>query len=103
MRAIRAQAASEREKLEDDLSEATAEEGIDGLVGAVPAVELDEHGRRDPDRSVAAVGTSHGGAHALMAVGVLPGTRQCRNGLRVQDQDGHASSICSMSPSGRGP
>lgn len=49
-----------------DLSEASGEHPVDRLVGAVAAVQLEEHRRRDANRRVAPVGAPHRCLHPLM-------------------------------------
>src|SRR5690606_8714104 len=73
------------------------------LVVTVTAVQLDEHGRGDAHRRVAAVRALQGGADAPVPHGVLAGTGERGDGFAVEDQDGHRPSTGSTSSDGTAP
>ena len=50
----------------DNLREAPTQDGVDRLVDATTPVELNEHHRRNPDRRVQPVSTTHGSADSLV-------------------------------------
>ena len=55
----------------DDLCEPLSYEPIYRFVEAGTAIELDEYGCRNSNRSIAGMSTAHGGADLVVAVAVL--------------------------------
>lgn len=76
----------------DHLCEASRQQRVHGFVDSMAPIQLDEHGRWDPNRRVSLLSRAQRCSYPLMSHGVSTRTSERGDRLAVEDQDGHCSS-----------